>query len=155
MRLLRFLTLMLVALTLGMTFSHLLQMPAKFAYPAPTWLLLQQTLYGNFRALGGPIETGALACALVLTLAARSRHPAFRWTLFGTVCLLGAHAAWWLGAMPVNAKLAQYTAHTLPADWMVLRVQWEYAHVVRTVLQAAALGALLYSILAETPRRVL
>lgn len=153
MKALRFLTLMLTALSMGMAFGHLLEMPAKLAYQGSVWLMLQQTLYGNFRILGLLLDTGAVVCALVLTILVRRRHPALGWTIFGTICLVSAHVAWWAGAAPVNAQVAQYTAQTLPTDWMQLRVQWEYTHALRAVLQVAALGALLFSVLAETPRR--
>lgn len=154
MRSLRFLTLMLTALSMGMAFSHVLEMPAKLAYPGALWLMLQQTLYGNFRVLGLALDTGALVCALLLAVAVRRRRPALGWTLFGTVCLAGAHATWWAGAAPVNSALAQYTAQTLPADWALLRAQWEYSHSIRAVLQIAAFAALVVSVLAETPRSV-
>jgi hypothetical protein len=152
MRSLRFLTLMLAALSMGMAFGHLLEMPAKLAYQGTVWLMLQQTLYGNFRVLGLGLETGALVCALVLAVAVRRRRPAFGWTLFGAVCLACAHAAWWAGAAPVNTALTQYTAQTLPADWALLRAQWEYSHSMRAVLQIAAFAALVVSVLLETPR---
>jgi hypothetical protein len=153
MRALRFLALMLTALTMGMAFCHLLQMPAKLAYSGPQWLLLQQTLYGNYRALGALIDVGAVACALALTLAVRARHPALGWTLFGTICLAGAHAAWWAGIVPLNAQIAQLTPHVLPPEWAELRLQWEYTHAMRFALLAAALGALVLSVVVETPRR--
>lgn len=153
MRALRFLTLMLTALTLGMAFGHLLQLPVKLAYQGAQWLLLQQTLYGNFRALGTAIEISAVACAVALAFVVRGRHPAFRWTALGAICLAGAHVAWWAGAVPVNAELARYTPQMLPPDWAQLRVQWEYTHALRAVLQGAALAALIASVLAETPRR--
>lgn len=153
MRAWRFATLMLTALAMSMTFSHLLALPAKLAYQAPVWLLLQQTLYGNYRVLGLLIEFGALACALTLVPLVRARRPALGWTAFAAVCLLGAQVVWWAGVVPVNAQVAQFTAQTLPADWKLLRVQWEYAHALRAVLQVAALGALAFSVLAETPRR--
>ena len=153
MRALRFVTLMLAALTLGMAFCHVLELPAKLEYAGPQWLLLQQTLYGNFRALGTLIEVSAVACAVALTLVVRARHPALAWTLFGAICLAGAHIAWWAGAVPVNAALAQHTPQMLPPDWAQLRVQWEYTHAIRAALQGAALAALIASVLAETPRR--
>lgn len=150
MRALRFVTLMLAALSTGMAFSHLLEMPAKLAYQGPVWLMLQQTLYGNFRILGLLVDTGAVVCALALTLSVRKRHPALGWTLFATMCLVGAHAAWWAGAAPVNAAMAQFTPQTLPPDWEALRVQWEYSHALRALLQLGALASLLWSVLAET-----
>lgn len=153
MRTWRFFTLMLAALSMGMAFGHLLEMPAKLAYPGSVWLMLQQTLYGNFRILGLALDTGAVLCALVLTILVRRRRPALGWTLFATVCLVGAHATWWAAVAPVNAQVAQFTAHTLPPEWTQLRLQWEYTHALRAVLQIAALAALLFSVLAETPRR--
>jgi len=54
-------------------------------------------------------------------------------------------------ARPVNATIAALTLETLPGDWMGLRNQWEYTHAARAVLQMIALGALVFSILAETP----
>jgi hypothetical protein len=139
---------------MSMAFCHLLALPAKLAYQGPVWLLLQQTLYGNYRVLGLLIELGALSCMVLLVLLVRGRRPALGWTVFAAVCLGGAQAVWWAGIVPVNAQVAQFTAHTLPADWNLLRVQWEYAHAVRAVLQVAALGALVLSVLAETPRRL-
>jgi hypothetical protein len=153
MRPLRFLAIVLTALSLGATFSHVLQMPAKLAYSGAQWVLLQQTLYGNFRGLGLLIEIGAVACALTLALAVRGRHPSLGWTAFGATCLAGAHAAWWVGALPVNAQLALYTPQALPVDLAELRLRWEYTHALRFVLQGAALGALVASVLVETPRR--
>jgi hypothetical protein len=37
---------------------------------------------------------------------------------------------------------------------MRLRNQWEYTHAARAVLQVIALGALVLSIIVETPRNV-
>jgi len=154
MRTWRFVTLLLTALAMSIAFCHLLALPAKLAYQGPVWLLLQQTLYGNHRVLGVAIDLAALGCAFILILMVRGRRPALGWTVFATACLLGAQAVWWAGVVPVNAEVAAFTAQTLPADWALLRVQWEYAHAVRAVLQVAALAALLASVIAETPRRV-
>jgi hypothetical protein len=153
MRSWRFLTLSLTALSMGMAVSHVLAMPAKFAYQGPVCLLQQQTLNGNFRMLGALVELGAAACALVLTFLVRARTPALGWTIFGTICLVGAQAAWWVGIAPLNTAIAGLTPHTLPADWAQLRVHWEYTHLLRAVLYLAAFSALLFSVLAETPRR--
>ena len=57
----------------------------------------------------------------------------------------------WLRVAPVNAALVPLTADTLPAEWMRLRDQWEHTHALRAVLQVIALGAFVWSILAETP----
>jgi hypothetical protein len=64
---------------------------------------------------------------------------------------VAAHAAYWIWLAPVNATVAALTVPTLPADWMTLRAQWEYTHAARALLQILALGALIVSILIETP----
>jgi hypothetical protein len=66
------------------------------------------------------------------------------------VCVVAAHAAFWIWLAPVNATIAATTAGTLPTDWMGLRSQWECTHAARAVLQTLALGALVFSILVET-----
>jgi hypothetical protein len=150
----RFLTLMLTALSMGMAFCHLLEMPAKLAYQGPLWLMLQQTLYGTFGTLGALLEVGAVVCSFVLTFLVRARHPALGWTLVGAICLVGAQVAWWAGVAPVNAEIDGLTAETLPVHWTQLRAQWEYTHALRAGLQMAALGAIVCSVLVETPQRL-
>jgi len=45
MKTLRFVTIMLTALSMGAAFAHLLEMPAKRNYDGRLWLRVQQTLY--------------------------------------------------------------------------------------------------------------
>ena len=59
--------------------------------------------------------------------------------------------AWWAGAVPVNALVAQHTPQMLPPDWAQLRLQWEYTHAMRFVLQAALQAG---AALKATPDRV-
>ena len=147
----RTITIMLAALSMGMAFCHLLEMPAKMTYDGALWLTLLQTLYGAFGTIGAFIEVGAVVTVVALAFLVHRRRPAFAWTLLGAFCLVAAHAAWWVWVAPVNAILAPLTPDTLPADWMALRDQWEYTHAARAVLQMIALGALVFSILVETP----
>jgi hypothetical protein len=67
------------------------------------------------------------------------------------LCLAAAHAAFWIWIAPVNAMLVPLTPETLPGNWTALRDRWEYTHTAREILQIAALGFLVFSILAETP----
>ena len=53
-RIWRFLTLVLTALLAGMTFCHVLEMPAKLQYSASMYLALHRTLYVAF----GPPNIG-------------------------------------------------------------------------------------------------
>jgi hypothetical protein len=147
----RFITIMFTALSMGMAFCHLLEMPAKMTYDGKLWLTLLQTLYGAFGTIGAFIEVGAVVTAVVLAFLVRHRRAAFGWTFVGALCLVAAHLAWWIWVAPVNATMAPLTPETLTADWMRLRDQWEYTHAARAVLQIIALAALVFSILIEIP----
>lgn len=63
-----------------------------------------------------------------------------------------AHASFWIWIAPVNAVIASLSPEALPANWTELRTRWEYTHAVRAILQIAALAALVFSVLVETPR---
>jgi hypothetical protein len=147
----RLLTIVLIALSLGPALGHLLELPAKMAYEGPLWLLVSQTLYGTFGTMGAAFEVGAVVAVVLLAIGVRGRHPAFGWTLMGTLCVLAAHAAYWVWLAPVNATIATLAADTLPSSWTELRRQWEYTHAARAVLQLIALGALVFSVLLEIP----
>jgi hypothetical protein len=144
-------TIMLTALSMGTALCHLLEMPAKITYEGALWLTLLQTLYPPaFGTIGAFFEVGAVVTAVMLAFLVR-RRPAFVWTLLGALCLVMAHAAFWIWVAPVNSTMSPLTPETLPADWMRLRNQWEYTHAARAVLQIVALGALVFSILVEIP----
>jgi hypothetical protein len=151
MNILRFLTIMLTALSMSAAFAHLLEMPAKLAYGGALWLDLLQTLYPMFGKVSGVCEIGAVVAAAVLVVAVRKRRRAFPWTLLAASCLAAAHAIFWIWVSPVNAALVPLSPETLPPDWERLRDQWEFAHASRAVLQIVALAALVISILRELP----
>lgn len=74
----RFITLLLTALLMGMTFSHVLEMPAKMHYSPSLYLTLHRSLYAAFGPPGpGPfIEFGAILTAGVLVYLVRNQQPA-------------------------------------------------------------------------------
>jgi hypothetical protein len=148
----RFITLFFVALLMGSTFSHLLEMPAKMAASAELWLTFQQTLYHNFSTLGGVVEIGAIFSTLVLILLSR-RHPT-AFYLSGVAILSLSTAffvVWILFTNEVNIETAKWTARIIPPDWADWRTQWEASHAVRCALHVMAFGALAASFLSEVP----
>ncbi len=147
----RLLTIMLTALGLGLAFCHLMELPAKMTYTGALWLKLLQTLYWAFGTIGGAIEVGTVITVVVLAFLVRHRRPAFGWTLLAAICMLTAHAAFWIWIYPVNTALRTVTLATLPADWQTLRDTWEFTHAARAILEIIALGALVYSLLVEIP----
>lgn len=152
LRMWRLVTIMLLSLSMATAFCHLLEMPAKLKIDGARWLTLLQTLYPlAFGTVGAAAEIGAVVAAVVLAFLVRRRRPAFGWMLLATLCLVAAHAAFWVWVAPVNATMAPLTPEALPPDWMRLRNQWEYTHAARAILQVVALGFLVFSVLIEIP----
>ncbi|MUG91400.1 DUF1772 domain-containing protein [Scytonema sp. UIC 10036] len=150
----RLITLILVALYMGLEFSHALELPAKMQYDGLLYVTVQNTLYQYFGAPGpGAIITvGALICSIVLLFLVRKRHPAFQWTLAGTIFLALAFPVIYFSFIePVNRVVEQTTPQSLPTNWVELRNQWEYAHATNFVLTLIGFSALLISILVDTP----
>ena len=153
LRVWRFLTMMIIVLSLGPALAHLYELPAKINFEGELWLELLHRLYPPaFGTAGAFFEVSAVISAAVLAFLVRRRWPAFGWTLAGALLLAMSHAAFWFWVAPVNAEMAPLTAEGLPANWSALRDQWEYAHAARAVLQLLGLGAIVMSVILETPK---
>ncbi len=149
----RFITLILVALFMGLEFSHALELPAKMQYESSLYVTLQNTLYQYFGAPGpgALITIGMLLAVALLTFFVRKRRQAFYWTLLGTICLaLAFPVVFFLFIEPVNVVIEHATPQSIPSDWIRLRNQWEYAHAANFVLSLIGFSALLISVLVET-----
>ena len=148
----RFFTIIFASLSMATAFCHLLQLPTRMSYDGAQWVATQ-SLYQSFGTIDARIEASALLLATVLLLIVWRRRPTFQWTLFGTVCLLAAHAAWWMFIVPANVEIAKWTPDTVPAGWTWWRNRWEYTHTVRAILDILGLSAFVLSVLVETPSR--
>jgi Domain of unknown function (DUF1772) len=152
-RIWRFITITLAALSMGMAFCHVLELPAKMNYPASLYLTIQHSLYREFGSFPGIFsEVGAIVCAIALTFLVRKRRPAFNWTLAGAIFLALALIVWFSFVAPMNAQFAKWTVDSIPADWTRVRNQWEYSHATRFILQLIGFSALLISVLVETSK---
>ena len=156
MRIWRFITLILAALTLTMTSAHVLELPQKMAYDAQMYAAINTTLYRYFALVGGFYTIGSIVSAFVLAFLVRKRRAAFRWTLSGALCLLLAFGAWLALVAPVNAEIAHalMTApDSVPGLWMELRNRWEYGHATGFVITLTGVSLLIISVLVETPAK--
>lgn len=151
LRTLRFLSLLLVALTLGMTFCHVMEIAGKLRLDGPQWLAVQHNLYVAFGLVGALIEVLAILLTWLLAYRVRRRRPAFAWTLAAAVCATAGLAVWFLLVAPMNAALGGWTPATLPPDWTAYRNQWEIGHAIHAALFGLAFGALVIALLVETP----
>lgn len=146
----RLVALTLTALTMGMSFAHVLEMPAKLAYPPDLYVALQNTLYVSFGPpnIGAFVEPGAVLTVMILAYLVRHRRPAFWFVLWAAICLLLAFPViFFLFTEPANAVFHAARPASVPADFARYRSQWENSHAVRFVLHLAAFVLLARSVL--------
>lgn len=147
----RFLSLLLVALTLGMTFCHVMEIPGKLRLEGAVWLTVQQNLYVAFGVVGAAIEVLSILLTWVVVVQVRSRRPAVYWTVGAALCVTLGLLAWAVLVAPMNAALSGWTPATLPADWTRYRNQWEIGHAMHAALFGLGFSALVIALLVETP----
>lgn len=84
-----FLSLLLLALTLGLAFCHVMEISGKFRLDGPDWLRVQQNLYVAFGPpVGAGIEVVAIALTWFTAISTRGRRPAaFGWTVASGVAV--------------------------------------------------------------------
>jgi len=148
---LRFIVLLLAALTLTMEAAHVLELPQKMHYAPGLYSAVNSTMYRYFALVGGPLTILTLLSGAGLVLALRNQ-PGFRWTLVGVLAYFVAFGVWLLVVEPVNRTVATAFARdpdSLPQLWTALRARWEYGHLAGFVLELLGLASLLWSVLAE------
>jgi hypothetical protein len=146
----RFVNLLLVALTLGMTFCHALEYPGKVRLTGPEWLTVQHNIYVAFGVVGAVVEVTAIATTWIVFAQIRTWKASRVLTLLAALCTTAALAIWFGWVDPVNTALKAWTPETLPENWMSFRDQWEAGHAVSAVLFLLAFSALVVAILSET-----
>lgn len=145
LKLLRFTTIMLVALLTGLAFAHVLERPAKMQYDPALYISLQQSLYVQWGPpnVGGVLEPLAIAATALLVFFARRTEREWRFYLGALVALLLAFPVvfFWL-VNPANSAFLGSTLPDIPSDWAAQRSNWETGHTIRFGLQVVALALL-------------
>jgi hypothetical protein len=149
----RFLTVLLVALLMGLAFAHVLERPAKMQYDATLYITLQKTLYVAWGPpnVGGILEPAAILATISLAFILRKRKRPFWITLSaGAALLLAFPVVFYVFVAPANEVFLAAPPGSIPANWMEMRQSWETGHTIRLVLQLIALSLLVLSVLLET-----
>ena len=128
----RFVSLLLVALTLGMTFCHVMEIPGKLRLEGPDWLTVQHNLYVAFGVVGAAIEVLAILLTWVLVLQVRGRRPAFYWTLGAAGCVTAGLIVWFMLVAPMNAALSDGDDSRMSRD-TPMRLAFRYATNARPI----------------------
>jgi hypothetical protein len=143
LKIVRFFSLLFVALVLAPALAHLLELPNKIGLSREEYLVVQK-IYSGW-ALLGIVVIGALLSTLVLTIMVRHQPGVFGLTLAAFLCLLAAHVLFWIFTFPANKETLYWTV--LPENWMALRAQWEYSHAAGAVLNLIGFIMLVLSML--------
>lgn len=147
---LRFISLLLTALTLAPLYAHVLELPGKMTLSGAEWLAVQHNLYGGFALSGAFSEILGLLATLALAVLVRKRRLAFALTLVAALCFVGMLVVFALGNNPINGQIAAWTPATLPANWRQARDAWEACHATSAGLAAVAFCTLLIATLCDT-----
>ena len=151
-RTLRFIALVLAALTVGMKLAHTLELPVKLEWGADLYFPVQTALYRYFAIFGPIVDLGAIIALSVLVFQLRGK-PAFTLTAIGLGSMLVSLAIWALIVGPANAQITTWlTTHTVPADWMVWRARWQYGQAGCFVFDLTGFCCVLLAALRDTPR---
>ncbi len=151
LRICRFIGIYLSALTLSLTFCHLLEMPRKMQFGESLYWAVQRTLYMNFGLVGAFAELGAVAFLVAVSVLVRRRRSIFYLTLLATICIAASLALWFAFVSPANTQIAQWSTLPLPANWTQVRDHWEYGHAAAAVLDLIGFAALVLSVILDTP----
>jgi hypothetical protein len=115
-------------------------------------MAVQHSLYLYFAWVGGFAEVGAVAFLIVLSVLLRNRGVVFHLTLAATLCIAAGLAIWFAVVSPANTQMALWSSVPLPANWTDVRRQWELGHAASAVLDLVGFGALVLSVVLETPK---
>lgn len=142
------LALLMVALTMGMLYAHVLELGPKMQYPPELYLRLNNSLYAWYGPpLGAAINTGAVIATGVL--AWMVRRPRSVLLLTGTAFALQVAALvnYFARVEPVNDRFRALLPGQVPSDFIALRAQWEYGHALDFALYAVAFLLLVMSLM--------
>jgi len=144
----RFITLLLVALLVGTMFGIMIGFNPAALTPS-TYVEQQQHA---IRALNTIMPLWGVACIiLTIVLAILTKEDRLKRYMFlsAMVCLIVAGVATRFGNQPINSVVMTWTPQTPPSNWIELRNLWWQWHIVRTMAGVAALCLIIVSVLLD------
>jgi hypothetical protein len=151
----RFVAVMLAALTLGLSFGHLMQLPSRMGWDQYLWVgsTVQGGLSAMFGSIGAVIEISCVVALALLAYFVREHgRPGFALASIAALLFALGLVLWWVLVYPVNVELAKWLNGPVPADWTDYRSRWEWGQAIIAAVELAGFAALTASVLADTPR---
>src|ERR1700730_10076429 len=135
LRLIQFLAIILTALALVPSGTHLAALPNKLAMAQAAYFISQQ-IYAGW-ALFGIVLFGALAANLAHTIVLRRLGRSFGYALASFLLIVANLGIFFVWTFPANQATNNWTV--VPKNWNKLRIRWEYSHAANTMVTFAAL----------------
>lgn len=139
----RFVTLIFAVITLSALLSRLLELPGKMELTKENYQVVQ-SIYGDW-IVEGFCEGAAIVLTIFLSIIERRKKRTrilliVAWSLF-----LISVAVFFIFTVPVDKATENWSV--LPADWEVLRSQWEYSYAARALLNLTGFCFLVFAVL--------
>jgi hypothetical protein len=160
--LIKVMSVLLVAVAMGLALAHALELPGKLRLTKEEYLIVQPIYYPGF-TIGGIAEPLGVIATLILIFFMPPGSAAFWLTLVALLGLIGMQLVYWVATHPVNKfwlqdetlqsvgddffaldpmKRSKPDTNARPTDWTAMRNRWEYSHVARAGLALISLIAL-------------
>lgn len=140
-------SLLLVALTMGTLYAHVLELGPKMQYPPELYLRLNTSLYAWYGPpLGAAIQVGAVVATGALARMVRRQRSALLLTGAAFALQVAALVNYFARVEPVNVRFRALSPGQVPGDFIALRAQWEYGHALDFALYAVAFLLLVISL---------
>ncbi len=136
-----FLSIFLLGLVSGVSFSHLLQRGPKAALSGVQFLAVQQVLLRNYGRVIGVLEAAALFSTLAMAIVTWGEPVAPFLAALASGCVLLMVIIWAACINPINKTVNSWTPESLPSNWAEFRDRWHFLHTIRLVLSAVAFSA--------------
>ena len=144
----RFLSIFLLGLVSGVSFSHLLQRGPKATLPAAHFLAVQQVLLRNYGPAMGGLEVAALLSTLAVVIVTWGEPVVPLLATLASGCVLLMVIIWAVWINPINRTVNSWTPESLPLNWETFRDRWHTLHAIRLALSAVAFSAAIGGLLA-------
>jgi len=146
----RFVAVMLAALSLSVAVGNLMQLPARLAWDQYLWV--GATVQGGFFSLSGPLgvllQVVALVALILLAALVRSHGAGgFPLTVAAAAFFAVGLVAWWILVYPVNVELAKWVNGPVPDDWAGWRALWEWGQAANGLSQLVGFAALVLTVM--------
>ena len=144
----QFIALLLMGIELGVSYSHLMQLPGKAQLSLAMFIVVQTVLI-QYKIGLGIVEIGASLAMLIILWLSRAQLVRFCLTLGALLMLVVAYLVWGVFIEPINNVVDTWTSSSFPTNWMRTRDLWHSFHIVRLVLLTIAMSSLIGSVLVK------